>query len=849
MAGTEYKARGRTVKKMTRNGLMDENLRDGFMKRASQRKGLDGGMRTSERRMLNRKASEQEKQEEVGLDETVSYDQRVNALSKDKKHQLYTEKEKESGPPVRAAPLRSNEKLEGGTEPQVSEKKQKIKMAEAAEKETSVDSSNRQEQDFPSVPERVSEHSIRMNSVKEHGSNGSFALGIAESRRKKKIVYDYSRKRDKQNKPKQETFFGNKEEAGENTRRGQVLQKKGKKKGRLSFDDEDGGMVGGKGMPLIKRGTSFTATAAAGALHGKLHEEEQDNAAVESVHKSELAAEQMAKSLRNAQVRSRKRPAYAYRLHESGQEEIAAGRLKFGLSETEKNRGTGQGIASVAAEKAKKERVNKFWQRKKYKKAYIAAKQGNQVKTETLKMTETVAVKAKRMVQEVVRRNKAIFSMAGIVALLFLLIAVSLGSCAAMTQGGSTTVISTTYAADDAEIYAAEDYYSGLEDALNAQINSMESIHPDYGDYQYQIDEISHNPYHLISYLTVKYGDFTFEQVKSELDAIFRQQYSISTQSQRETITETKSVRVGESLGQVVTSGYCNCVICCGQWSGGPTASGAMPQPSHTIAVDASNPFVPMGTKVIMNGTEYVVEDTGNFARYGVQFDVYYGDHASASAHGHQTWEAYIADDNGSQEVEVTSTQTVNRLNVTMTNHDLDSVLQSRMNEEERERYGYYNLTYGNRDYLFDLNTLPAGGDGFGYQIPAEALSDERFARMIGEAEKYLGYPYVWGGSSPATSFDCSGFVCWVINNCGNGWNVGRTDANGLRASCAYVSPSDAKPGDLIFFQGTYNTPGASHVGIYVGNNIMIHCGNPIKYTNIATSYWQEHFMAFGRLS
>ena len=129
-----------------------------------------------------------------------------------------------------------------------------------------------------------------------------------------------------------------------------------------------------------------------------------------------------------------------------------------------------------------------------------------------------------------------------------------------------------------------------------------------------------------------------------------------------------------------------------------------------------------------------------------------------------------------------------------------------------------------------------------------EALSDPQFAKMIREAEKYLGYPYVWGGASPSTSFDCSGFVCWVINNCGNGWNVGRTTADGLRSYCSYVSPSDAKPGDLIFFQGTYDTPGASHVGIYVGNNMMIHCGNPIQYTSIASSYWQQHFMAFGRL-
>ena len=139
------------------------------------------------------------------------------------------------------------------------------------------------------------------------------------------------------------------------------------------------------------------------------------------------------------------------------------------------------------------------------------------------------------------------------------------------------------------------------------------------------------------------------------------------------------------------------------------------------------------------------------------------------------------------------------------------------------------------------------GSSGFGYTIPGEALSDPQFAKMIREAEKYLGVPYVWGGYSPS-GFDCSGFVSWVINNCGNGWNIGRCTADELRSHCSQVSPSEAKPGDLIFFQGTYNTSGASHVGIYVGNNMMIHCGKPVQYTSIASSYWQEHFMAFGRL-
>ena len=148
------------------------------------------------------------------------------------------------------------------------------------------------------------------------------------------------------------------------------------------------------------------------------------------------------------------------------------------------------------------------------------------------------------------------------------------------------------------------------------------------------------------------------------------------------------------------------------------------------------------------------------------------------------------------------------------------------------------------------LPEVGSGGTGnyFDYDIPPEALADEQFAAMMAEAEKYLGYPYVWGGASPSTSFDCSGYVSWVINNCGVGWNFGRLTADGLLGVCTPVSSADAKPGDLIFFQGTYNTSGASHVGIYVGNGMMIHCGDPISYANINTSYWQQHFYTFGRL-
>lgn len=189
-------------------------------------------------------------------------------------------------------------------------------------------------------------------------------------------------------------------------------------------------------------------------------------------------------------------------------------------------------------------------------------------------------------------------------------------------------------------------------------------------------------------------------------------------------------------------------------------------------------------------------------------------------------------------------------LNVTLINRGLGYVVSnSGLTEDQMERYMVLLQTKGNRPYLFEDDIYAnSGGEYTDYDIPGEALTDTKFANMIREAEKYLGYPYVWGGSSPSTSFDCSGFVSWVINHCGNGWNVGRLGAQGLMDYCDIIPKSAAKPGDLIFFQGTYDTTGASHVGIYVGNGMMIHCGNPISYTSIESNYWQQHFYCFGRM-
>ena len=187
-----------------------------------------------------------------------------------------------------------------------------------------------------------------------------------------------------------------------------------------------------------------------------------------------------------------------------------------------------------------------------------------------------------------------------------------------------------------------------------------------------------------------------------------------------------------------------------------------------------------------------------------------------------------------------------------LVNKGLEVVIREELNADQWKRYEIFQDTLGGRPYLFNGGLPPGGSDGSGtpgidYQVPAEALTDEEFAAIYKEAQKYVGTPYVWGGSTPETGFDCSGYVCWVYNQ--NGYDVGRTTANGLWNKSQHISEAEAKPGDLVFFKGTYDTPGMSHTGIYLGNGMMVSAGDPIKYANIHSSYWEKHLAGFGRLS
>ena len=215
------------------------------------------------------------------------------------------------------------------------------------------------------------------------------------------------------------------------------------------------------------------------------------------------------------------------------------------------------------------------------------------------------------------KENRKLYASLALLIGLMLLIMSSLGSCAALFMQNTVDYTGLAYQSTDDAIREADLYYTQLEAKLQERVNQMEAEEPGHEEYRYNIGPIEHDPFVLISYLSAKYEVFTFDEVKAELDELFALQYSLNTEAVSETVTEKRTVKVGEALGQVVTSGYCSCPICCGVWSGGPTASGAYPTANHTIAVDASAPFVPMGTKVVMNGVEYTVEDTGGFAQYG----------------------------------------------------------------------------------------------------------------------------------------------------------------------------------------------------------------------------------------
>ena len=490
-----------------------------------------------------------------------------------------------------------------------------------------------------------------------------------------------------------------------------------------------------------------------GTVHRKLREDNDGNAGTEAANTLSQTAES---SYRIAETAHRSHAEKPYRRAEKAEAAADKANLRALNRKYEQEYGKATNPYS------------KWQQKRAIKKEYAAAKAGNGAKN-TAKASEATAKAARRAAEDtkkagsfIVRHKKGFLIVGGIAAVILLLMT-GISSCSTLFQGATSGIVSSTYPLEDSDMLAAEAAYCAMEQELQDRLDNYEAEH-DYDEYHFDLDEIEHDPYVLISMITaLKGGEWKIDEVGGILDTLFERQYILTERVTTETRYRTET----------------------------------------------------------RTGTRYVTDpETGESYPEEYEYDV------------EVPYTYYIC-------------------HVELENFNLSHVPIHIMSRDQLSMYAVYMSTLGNRPDLFPDSAYVNRyyhTEYEKYEIPPEALADEQFAAVIAEAEKYLGFPYVWGGSSPATSFDCSGFVSYVYNNCGLHWDFGRLGAEGLRSMCAYVSPANAKPGDLIFFEKTYNTSGASHVGIYVGNNMMLHCGDPIQYASIDTIYWRSHFLQFGRL-
>lgn len=475
----------------------------------------------------------------------------------------------------------------------------------------------------------------------------------------------------------------------------------------------------GKKSGKPKKPGNLAADALSAKAHQSVRNADQDNnSGVEAAHFTEGSAEGAA--------RAGSRFQYGRKLRQY---------KKLERLEKKANK---DAVESIFAERMKSDPqagsnfFSRWRQKQAIKKEYAAAKAGaaaaENTAAGTAKAAQGTASMTERAFQFVQSHSHIIIGIAA-VGLLVLVIAGSVSSCSVLINGGGNVVLGTSYTAEDEDLKGAETDYTKLEDKLRKQIDRIETDHPGYDEYRYNLAEIGHNPYELASLLTVEFENYTRSQVQARLQSIFEAQYELKLEEKVE-IRTRKETRVGYRYNPITGTGH-----------------------TYTYQVTVQYEYKILNVTLLNRGVDYVARNSG-------------------------------------------------------------------LTDDQLQRYEVTLECRGNRDDLFAgiAFATPDGAGSSGeyqdYDIPGEALTDEKFRKMITEAEKYLGYPYVWGGSSPSTSFDCSGFVSWVINHCGNGWNVGRQTANGLMGKCDIIPKSEAKPGDLIFFQKTYNTSGASHVGI-----------------------------------
>ena len=614
-------------------------------------------------------------------------------------------------------------------------------------------------------------------------------------------------------------------------------------------------------------------------VHGKIAETEKENSAVEGAHKSEQKGEELFSFVkRQIKGKEQKQRAKMAKLEKKQfKKEVNFQYQKF-LEENPQ---------------MQKKALQKRLQKQRIKREYIKTrKKAASAKTaeQAFEKTKNGAVTVARKLQEFARKNAGLLVTVGIMALLLMMIMVSVSSCGAMFADTQSTILAASYLSKPKEIDAADLQFTRLELDLQKEIDRVETDNPGYDEYSYNLGAIGHNPFTLISYLSAVHTEFTASGVESEIQALFDGMYTLTltpdTETRTRTVTKTGTRTVtdpvtGEeteeeyeyeeeeeyevSILRVTLTVIPLESLVSGKMDTEQAEIFAMYGETNGLLQEFASPLnlywyyyvssyygyrknEVTGNEEFHRGVDIAVPTgTTVYAAHdgtvtAAAYDSHYGNYVAIEIDGYTTKYAHM------DSLNVSAGQTVEKGAVIGTTGNTGSSTGSHLHIE-----CLYNGEYYNPLFYFDVGEGTLYGEtpgGLpGNAIPPDAYDDASVQALMEEAAKYLGYPYVWGGSSPSTSFDCSGFVCWVFTNSGV-HNLPRTTAQGIYDQCTPVSASDAKAGDIIFFTGTYNSAGAvSHVGIYCGNGTMIHCGDPISYASINSPYWQSHFYSFGRLN
>ena len=607
-------------------------------------------------------------------------------------------------------------------------------------------------------------------------------------------------------------------------------------------------------------------------VHGKIAENEKENSAVEGAHKTEQKGEELIGFVKRHYKgkEARQRAKIAKLEKKQFQKEVNFQYQKF-LEENP------QMQKKALQKRLQKQRIKREYMKARQKGA--ATKAAQEAVSKTANTTTAIAKK----LQEIASKNAGVLITVGIMAVLLVMIMTSVSSCGAMFADTQSTVLAASYLSEPAEIDATDLQFTRLELDLQNEIDNIETDYPGYDEYSYNLGEIGHNPFTLIGYLSAAHTEFTASEVESEVQALFDEMYTLTLTPDTETRTVTKTGTrtvtdpvTGEeteeeyevSILRVVLTVKPLETIVAGKMDAEQTEIFAMYAETGGLLQQFASPLnlywynyissyygyrknPNTGNEELHRGVDIAVPTgTTVYAAHDgtvttAAYDSYYGNYVVIEKDGYTTKYAHM------DSLSVSAGQSITKGTVIGTTGNTGSSTGSHLHIE-----CLYNGEYYNPLFYFDVGegTLygespGGGGSAPGNAIPPDSYDDATVQALMEEAAKYLGYPYVWGGSSPSTSFDCSGFVCWVFTNSGV-HNLPRTTAQGIYDQCTPVSASEAKAGDIIFFTGTYNSAGVvSHVGIYCGNGVMIHCGDPIKYASINTPYWQSHFYSFGRLN